>query len=761
MDKDEIKEAQEEFSCCVSAERDNREAALDDIKFARLGEQWRQEDLDSRRKEGRPCLTINKLPTFIRQVVNDGRRNKPAIKVHPVDSNADVQTADIINGIIRNIEYTSGADVAYDTGLEYAVSCGIGYWRVGIEYAHDDSFDKDLQIQRIGNPFSVYGDYRSTAADSSDWNIAFVVDTIEKETFKAQYKGAKILDFSADEYVNMDGNWKDGEKIVIAERWARKEIQSKILKLSNNQIVDVKWFMSPAEGMNGATIKDLYASQGISVVGERDSTSYEVTQSIMTGAEVLSKTVWAGKYIPIVPVYGEEINIEGKRHFRSMIRDAKDAQRMFNYWRTASTEVVALAPKTPFIGRTGSFDTDIDKWETANVKSHAFIEFDGMEAPQRQPFAGVPAGALQEALNASDDIKAIMGMFDASIGARSNETSGVAINARRAEGDTSTFHFIDNQARAIAHTGRILIDLIPKVYNTERMVRIMGEDKRPSLVKVNQQGQQGQQDASNGTSAAGVYDLSAGKYDLTVSTGPGFQTQRQEVAAQITEFIRVFPQSAPFIGDILAKSQDWPEADEVAKRLHAMLPPQLQQEGNPQIQQLQQQLQQAQQQLQQQGQQMQQMQTDKQLEMEKIKIDQFNAETNRMKAAPVQQHVDNSQQMQMDDLTDSEKMQRDADLKIQLKQMDIEAAIELEMIKQRAGLVKANQDGLANYDENFEPQESKALTAIDALISQTADLRNVMLAPRKRTLIRGNDGRATHAIDEIIMDTGDGNGQQI
>ena len=314
----------------------------------------------------------------------------------------------------------------------------------------------------------------------------------------------------------------------------------------------------------------MFEALGVHRVGRpRNVAGHKVTQHILTGAEVLETVDWAGKFIPIVPVYGEELHVDGKRRLRSLVRDAKDPQRMFNYWRTTSTELVALAPKAPFIGRKGAFDTDAAKWASANTQTHAYIEYDGPEPPQRQPFASAPAGALQEALNASDDMKAIIGMYDASLGARSNETSGTAIMARQREGDVSTFHYIDNLSRAIRHAGRILIDLIPKVYSAPRIVRVLGATGEARLAPVNQQ-------FSDGAAEAGkiekIYDLTVGKYDLTVKAGPSFTSRREEAATQMLALIRAYPPAAPLIGDLLAKNLDWPGADEIAKRLTAMLP---------------------------------------------------------------------------------------------------------------------------------------------------------------------------------------------
>jgi hypothetical protein len=592
MDKTHEKilvEAKDRFKKSSDAEQDNRTEALDDLRFARLGEQWPNDVVRAREREGRPCLTINRLPTFIRQVTNDARLNKPAIKVHPVDDHSDPETAEIINGLIRNIEVSSNADAAYIQALESSVTSGLGYFRISMDYACDDVFDMDLKIDRISNPFTVYADPDGIEVDSSDWMYAFVTEWMPKEKFEHKYKDALVADWDADS--TGDTEWVTEDSVRIAEYWKREEITRDIVQLSDGSTWDIDEYSER---------KEIFDMSGLTIARERKAMSYKVTQYILCGGQVLETNPWPGKYIPIVPVYGDEINVDGKRHLVSLIRFAKDPQRMFNYWRTASTELVALAPKAPFIGPAGAFDTDADKWATANTKSHPYIEYDGGIAPQRQPFSGVPAGALQESLNASDDMKSIIGMYDASLGARSNETSGKAIMARQREGDISTFHFIDNLSKAIRHAGRILIDLIPKVYDKPRVVRILGPEDDSENVKINQQ----TEDMDK------IYDLTVGRYDVTVSSGPSFTTRREEAVAQMTDMIRAYPDVAPLIGDILAKNLDWPGADEIAKRLKAMLPPQIKQmedEGKSEIppeaqammQSMQQNLQQMQQQMQQ------------------------------------------------------------------------------------------------------------------------------------------------------------------
>jgi hypothetical protein len=651
MTDDEIlTEARGLFELAAERENVNRIDALDDIRFARLSEQWDPQVIQQRMSEGRPCLTINKMPAFIRQVVNDARQNAPSIKVLPADSGADPETAEIINGLIRNIEVTSDADVAYDTALESAVVGGFGFFRIDYDYSTDDTFEKDLKICRIANPFAVFADPFSTACDSSDWNVAFVVDKITKAEFERRFKDKDPVDWDGMGYVGLGNPWFDdiADEVMIAEYWTREEVEKTIYGLTSGEVVDSKtWEMHQAE----------FEASGVFIQGEpRVARSYKVTQRVISGAEVLETNDWPGKYIPIVPVYGDEVNVEGRRYFRSLIRDAKDAQRMFNYWRTASTELVALAPKAPFIGRVGAFDSDAEKWATANTATHAYMEYDGPEAPQRQPFAGPPAGALQEALNASDDMKAIIGLYDASLGARSNETSGRAILARQREGDVSTFHFIDNLSRAIRHAGRVLIDLIPAVYNTARVVRVMGPEEKPETVQINQpfekQGEEGPELDEQGNPVLGMYDLSVGKYDLTVKAGPSYTTQRQEAAEQMMQLIQSFPAAAPVIGDLIAANLDWPGADDIAERLKALLPPQAgAQEGGvpPELQQM---IMQGQQQIEtltaenaalKANQEMKQAElkikiADLQIKAKAAETNQFQAETERMQAVSAMQN---------------------------------------------------------------------------------------------------------------------------
>lgn len=626
-----IKEAMEKFRDSQDSSDFNRDAYYEDTKFARLADQWPDEILKQRQQEGRPALVINKLPALIRSIVNESRQSKPSVKVSPVDNGADEDTAEIIGGIIRSVERNSNASVAYDTAIDNSVTGGFGFFRVDIEYAHEDTFELEAKINRIPNALSVHWDTSSTAFDASDWEYCFISEWMDKAEFKVRWPDASLVPFEGDSRDENSELWLKDDSIRIAEWFQRYPKKRKLFKLQftdpETQQVTTKTVREEevphmakrffeAGGMDPDTIKEkdlqdvFFQAAGITKIDERDADYFEVKRRIINGTEVLEDDTWPGQHIPVCPVWGDEVFSDGRRYFRSLIRDAKDPQMMFNFWRSATTELVALAPKTPFIGPKGFVPKGQEsKWASANTRSHAYIEYEGSIPPQRQAFAGVPAGALQESINASDDMKAITGIYDASIGAKSNETSGKAIMARERQGDVSNFHFIDNLNRAIQYCGRILVEIIPAVYSPKEVVRILGEDSKDQVIKLTQEDGGSTKPGVNGEPR--LYNLAVGKYDVTVASGPNFATQREETRETLIEIMRQVPDAAPFVGDVLLDHMDFVGADKVAKRLKALLPPEVRQaeeaeqnSDNPemaakdqQIQAMQQQMQQAQQQV--------------------------------------------------------------------------------------------------------------------------------------------------------------------
>jgi Uncharacterized protein conserved in bacteria with the myosin-like domain len=681
MDTDDslVSEGKDLFKACDEAWSKNREAFLEDLKFARLSEQWPDTVAADRKTAQRPALTLNFLPAFLRQVVNDARQNKPQIRVQPVDDEADPETAEIFNGLIRNIETVSSSDVATDTAIDSATSGGFGFMKVNLEYTADDTFDQDIVIGAVPNPLSILGDPDYSGADSANWNTAFEIEEPSRKQFERRWKGADVVDWKSGDYSRLDNDWCAEKKVRVASWWARDEVRKKLLAVKiPAQIMPLPSDAPVPVPSDGGVIpvyadvykqhQDFFTALGAEVVGQpRDVVSHKVTQRIMSGVEILETIEWAGKYIPIIPVYGDVVNVEGKVHLRSLIRDAKDAQQQCNFWETTATEAVSNAPKAPFVGPEEAFQgIDQSKWERANQVAYPYLSHPAYDEqgrpiapPQRQSPAFAASAEMAMAGRSHDTIKAILGLYDASLGQRSNETSGRAILARQREGDTSTFHFTDNLTRAIRHMGRVIIDLIPHVYSAERVIRVLGEDGTPKPVQIGrvppeqaaalkQRSELGQ-DQEEAAEIARIYDLTVGKYDLVVSAGPSFNTKREESASQMIELIRNYPAAAPLIGDLLAKNLDWPGADEIAKRLKAMLPPQVQGQ-NPELQAAQQQLQALQGQLQQMADELKREREDRSLEAakveadatdkaeqrkleeRKIEIDEFKAETDRMKA---------------------------------------------------------------------------------------------------------------------------------
>lgn len=567
-DDEFLKLAVERFDRDVRADQDNRVKMLEDLKFE-AGDQWPDAVRADREKDGRPCLTIPRTSQFKRQITGDIRLNKPSIKVRPVDGLADKKTAEILNGLIRNIEDQSRAGYVYSVGADCSVTCGIGAWRLVTEY-NDDGFEQDIRIKAIPNALSVVWDSNAIEPDKSDASHCFVHYRMSKREVQARYPEAQLIDFQVtgdDPDATRAADWYDEDSMRVAEYWVKKPYKKKIFKLSDGRVLDEEGLKQPDE-------IERIQMLGIRVVNTREVDSHKVCQYILSGNEVLEGPIeWAGRYIPIIPVMGEEIWVGETRVVRGILRALKDAQQLFNYMRSSSAEVIALQPKQPWIVTPGMIEGHEQMWNNAGKKNLPYLLYNpdpvaAGSVPQRQMPPQTANGFIAEAGMAADDMNAVTGIYPPALGQKSNETSGKAIMARDQQSDVSTFVFIDNIAYAIATTGKQLIDLIPRIYDTERTIRIIGEDGTVQTETVNK--------AMIGSDGEQIYyDLSRGKYDVTVETGPSFSSRRQEAAQGMTEFARVVPQAAPLIGDMLAEAQDWPNADKLKERLQAMLPPEL------------------------------------------------------------------------------------------------------------------------------------------------------------------------------------------
>ena len=556
-----LEEARERFEGCQSASRDNRQRYKEAISFV-SGAQWDEKLKKARESQNRPCLVLDRLSTHINQIVNDGRQNKPAIKCHPVDDNGDIETAKVFDGIIRHVERVSNADTAYETALWTAVAGGVGYWRILTQYSDDTAFEQDMVIERITNPLSVYGDPDSTEMDMSDAEFAFIVSEMPRKKFERQYPKANTEGWPG---ASDSKGWYSGDTVRIAEYFRVKEVPTTIVMLSDGMVYDM------------AKAAELVAQNpALQVTGSREGTRRKVEWFKLGGRSIIDRREWPGRWIPIVRVIGNELDVDGELQYSGLTHRAMDAQRAYNYWNSVVTETVALQPKAPYIGAKGQFKGVEASWKNSNISNPSYLEYDPVDVngqlappPQRQAPPTVPTGALNAVQLAAEDLKWITGQHSASFGAPSNEQSGRAIVARQQEGDTATYHYIDNLARAIRHTGRILVDIAPKIIDTARMVRILGEDGTADHAQVDPT----MPAAHAEVLGEEIFNLGVGRYDVEIIVGPSYGTRRLESVEAMTQLLQANPNMWQIVGDIYLRNQDWPGAQEMADRLKKTLPP--------------------------------------------------------------------------------------------------------------------------------------------------------------------------------------------
>lgn len=586
---DILGEARTRFKQAAQAENEQRERSFDDLKFCDPESQWPEDIRHQRDAEGRPCLTVDRLTPFIHQIVNENRQARPQPQVNPVSDGADKETAEIFQGMIRHIMYHSNGDVALDTAYESMVRCGVGYFRVLTDYADEAGFEQDILVKRIANPFLVYADPTFSEPDGSDMEWAFVTSYLPASVYRAEYPESQMAGLD-------DSSWKSiGDE---SPEWAQRDgAGCMVLEYFRR----VRKSVTLCRMVDGSTMPKDKVPEGAEIQEERVSYQTQVEWYKLNAIEVLEKTIWPGKYIPIIPVLGTELDINGKRTWGGLIRQAKDAQRAFNYWKSAQAETIALAPRAPWVGPKGFMGNLRNVWKQVNRRPIAVLEYEAFDSQNRplQPPTRVvqepPIMAITNAMiGAVDDLKATTGMYDASLGNREANQSGVAIRQLQRQGSIGNYHYTDNLARSIRHLGRILLNLIPLIYDTKRTARILKPDDSTEVITVN--GPSGKKDKVTGMEK--VYDLSVGAYDVTVSVGPSYQTKRQENLVLLESMMQgpLGQLMAGVAPDLVVSMMDFQIAPELQERLKKMLPPALQeqQEGAPTIPpQVQQQMQQS------------------------------------------------------------------------------------------------------------------------------------------------------------------------
>ena len=547
-DKRTIAIALERFKQTQDATSKLRAEALEDVLFIN-GQQWLESIIKDRADDRRPALTVNKLPQFVNQVVNDMRKNRPAIKIRPTNEQYK-DNAEVVDGLIRSIMLNGDSKTALDTASLYQVINGFGYLRVLTDYCDEKSFDQIIMISRVENPFAVYFPlHLCQHMDYSDAPYCFIRSKMSKEEFYRRYPKFETANY--EEQGTGDPNWTGKDYVYVAE-YFDVEYDTEMLYLLDD----------------GTTTKEKPKDEK-KVVKEREIETKTIKWYLITEHDILDRRDWPGKYIPIVPVLGQEINENGNKTYISLVRFAKDPQRMFNYMYSTFAETIALAPKAQWVVAEGQYEDFKAIWQTANQKNHAVLPYkplslDGTPVPPPQRITPSDAGAsiIAGIQMATDNLKQVTGIYDASLGAPGQEQSGRAIIARQKEGDNSNFHFSSNLSISVHHIGRILIDLIPKIYDTARTIRILGEDMTDKVIEINQEipSEDGQ-----------LYDLSVGEYEIMVDVGPTYETKRVETAQNLINVIQAMPNVGQVVADILMRQLDFPMSDEAADRLKRLV----------------------------------------------------------------------------------------------------------------------------------------------------------------------------------------------
>jgi Phage P22-like portal protein len=573
-----FQECAERLKIAIEAEGENRLRGIEALEF-RDGQQWPDDLYNQRRIDKRPSLTINHTNTFVRRVVNNMRQQRPRIKVHPVGDGANVDKANVLSGLIRHIETASSAAVAYDTGGESAVCIGWGYWRVLSEYLDESSFEQELKVAAIRNPFTVYFDPSSAMPAGEDAEWCIITEKMKREEYARQYPDAENIEFQRSGNGDSFSEWESKTEIRLAEYYRIQRTTETLYRMSNGMAL----FADDIKKLSA----ELDAAQVTKTGESRPSFRQRVEWFKLNGTKIVDRrsadsNPLPDKWIPIVRCEGNVLDLNGRIRRKGMVADLMDPARMYNYWRTMETEMLALAPKAPWIVAAGQTDGH-PEWKDANQKPYSALTWepvtveqpDGSKTlippPQRTPPVPIPAGAVQAAQGAVQDLMAVAGMpHEPMNDTPGSVVSGVALERRQALSDIGHFQYYDNQTRAIAHTGRILVQLIPHYYSTARMQRIIGEDGVPSMVPINQQ----QPSAANAAVMEVKNDLTVGRYDVVMDTGPGYETKRLEGAEAMLDLLKT-PLAEPIAkvgADLIVRNLDFAGSSDLADRLMPMNP---------------------------------------------------------------------------------------------------------------------------------------------------------------------------------------------
>lgn len=724
-DDEVLARIRDRFELVNDIDGDNRRRQREDTEFVYTSH-TSAEERAKKKAAGDPCLEFPQLKQFVSQVVNDQRQNRPGIRIHPQNDEASEEVAEILQGLVRGIEYDSRAEAVYDCGYQHSVVGGRGYWRIISEYERPDSFYQRLKIGRIADPMTVWLDPNYQEPDGSDRGWGFVTEDLHKDVFKERYPKADPMNFEGSDL------WFPLEDhIRIADYYERVSTPRTLVQLADG-----------TSGYSDEVPPD--APRMLDANGEpveREVMQYSIAwYTVAGGQQVLEKHEWPGTIIPIVCTMGDEIIIDGKRVFQGLISQAKDAQKMFDFGMNQQAITLQNAPRSPFVGPKEAFAGFEPLWKNANKENLAFLPFNAftpegepIPAPQRSPGSQPDAGWMNWSQQMTGLIRSTIGMYENSLGMKGQEVSGKAITARERQGDNATFHFQDNLARAIALTGRILVECIPTYYDTQRIVHLIGPDDEPHLETINQQ-VPNVDPMTGALQAIKLNDVTSGQYAVTVEAGPGYATKRQEMAELLMNLVQAYPPIMQIAPDIIVGSQDIPEADRLAKRLKATLPPPIaaiaaQEDGGKgadQTAQLNAQLMQAQQQIQQM------QQAGQALQAENAQLKQGVAEKQAAAQADAQAKVQ-AANIDANVAVEVAKIKADADVKakVLVAQVTQEA-------QAQAAMVMPMDGGMMAAPEQDDAAENKVLMALAQAVDNLAQATAAPRAMEIKTDAAGN-----------------------
>lgn len=557
-----IQQMRERFEHASNYHADNRDSYVKNTNISTSSNQW-DDEIKKRRGMNRPALTFNLLNLIVKQIIGDYRQNKLAIKVLPSGGPSTEEVADIIAGLIRNIEMDSHADQAYTNALECAARGGFGYWRVLTKYEGDDEFNQKLVIEPIHNPLTVYCDPNAKKITREDAEWYLLTEMISKSEFKRLYPKAEengwdIVDIDSDD----SGDWGNEKQIRICEYFTKEYTDVRLVAFDSGAVVEI----DSEEQLEA--LKQI----GWNPIKERTAERIHVKWRKANGNHILEERIFKTKYIPIIPVFGEEVNIEGKMHLRGAIYYAIDAQLSYNYERSTAIEYSALTARAPWKVTQKEIEMYRDQWDNANVNPAPYLVFtpdsQHPNGPERIEPATPSTAAIQNAQSAAQDIQRTTGVFDAQLGERSNVVSGRGLSEQQSQGATSNYLFVDNLKSGLEYCGRVLIDWFPSIYDQERVVRTIGLEGDAGNETINQQ----QINPIMGITEV-LNDITVGKYDVVIEAGPAFASRRKEAVDGMIKFMQAMPQLGSLIADLAVKNMDWPGADEIAARLKRALPP--------------------------------------------------------------------------------------------------------------------------------------------------------------------------------------------